>query len=254
MGDTIAPIVIMGYISSCFMKPKREDSFYKRFLYFHFATFTILSEVGSAIGHIRAEKVMAWFAIFRIPFWFLLFWQGAEKLRKAISVLPSSELSEFLCSSVILKSTAAMGPMIFFSFESVSCFTGHGTLANGICANTSRASLSISMFIVALTSLSIVNKSLPKPLQKKVVWEYTKVATLELKWFQKIQGALILFTAVATLYLLGYLGVSGRSNSSVDIVGGVGCMSVGLAVLIGVLYASKLNANMEEVGVRGGGR
>ena len=114
MGNLILPIVGLSWVMAVFYKPKRTDASYKRFLYFHFFTFAVVCEVSYAVSNFRLGfPFHGWFAIFRIPIWCLTFWLGL-KLRESAAKLPPQELSDFLCQTVLVKGTAAMGPMLFF--------------------------------------------------------------------------------------------------------------------------------------------
>ena len=227
------PIAGLSFAMAVFYKPKRTDVGYKRFLYFHFFMFAIVSEVGYGVGDFRLGKQFeAWFCIFRVPLWCLAFWLGL-KLRASAAKLPLQELSEFLCQTVLVKGTAAMGPMLFFSFETVSCFISQNSLSNGQCNNTSRAAMFLSLYVVISTGLSIVSKTVPKSVQREMSWDLLSIASLNgLKWWQRVQGRLITITAIASLYLLSVLGVERNQNSMVFIIGSMGTVSIAFTGLI----------------------
>ncbi|GMI09881.1 hypothetical protein TrVE_jg13446 [Triparma verrucosa] len=233
MADVILPIVALSLVMAMFYKPKRTDVGYKRFLYFHFFTFAIVSEVGTAIGDFRLDLIFnGFFAIFRalIYFCILLF---TLKLRASAAKLPSQELSDFLCQTVLVKGTVAMGPMLFFSFETVSCLISQDSLSNGQCNNTSFAATFLSLYLAILTTVSIASKTVPKSVQRETAWEFSSIASLKgLKRWQQIQGGLVTITAIVSLYLLSVLGVEGNQNSTVYIVGITGALSMVSAELI----------------------
>ena len=235
MCDIILPIAVLSFVMVVMYKPKRTDVGYKRFLYFHFLTFAVVTEVGVAVGYIRSGLIFhGWFAILRIPLWCLAFWLGL-KLRESAAKLPPQELSDFLSQTVLVKGAAAMGPMLFFSFEAVSCFISQDSLSNGQCGNTSSAALLLSMYLAILTTMSIVSKTVPKSVQRETAWELSSIASLKgLKWWQQIQGGLVIITAIASLYLLSVLGVEGNENSMVWIIGAIGAISLIFASLINV--------------------
>ena len=233
MAGIILPIVALSFVMAILYKPKRTDVVYQRFLNFHFFTFFVVSEVAAAVGHFSKDlPLKGWLAITRAVCWYLPFWLGL-KLRASAAKLPPQELSDFLCQTVLLKGTAAMGPMLFFSFEAISCFISQGSLSNGQCNNTSHAALYLSLYLSLLTMLSIVNKTVPKSVQRETAWELSSIASLKgLKWWQQIQGGLVIITAIASLYLLSVLGVEGNENSMVFIIAAIGAISRGFAFLI----------------------
>ena len=66
-------------------KPKRTDVCYKRFLYFHFFSIAIISEIAAAFGNfLEGYVITGLFSIFRIFCWCLLFRQGL-KLRETVA-------------------------------------------------------------------------------------------------------------------------------------------------------------------------
>ena len=231
--SSILPIVGLSFVMAVFYKPKRTDAGYKRFLYFQFFTVVIVSEVSYAISNFRLGFTSkGLLALFLIPLWHLAFWL-VLRLRKSAAKLPPNELSDFLCQTVLIKGTAAMVTMLFFSFETVSCFISQNSLDNGQCKNTSTAAMFLSVYLGVLTTISIVNKTMPKSVQRETAWELSSIASLKgFKWWQQIQGGLITFTAIVSLYLFSFLGVEGNEDSTLFIVGGTGAGSIIFAGLI----------------------
>ncbi|GMH51905.1 hypothetical protein TrST_g8216 [Triparma strigata] len=235
----IQAIAMLSFVMAVFCKPKRTDAGYMRFLCFHFFTFAVVSEVGSAIGSIRTGFTLkGWVALLRtlvrIACWCKMFMLGL-KLRASAAKLPPQELSDFLCQTVLKKGTAAMGTMLFLSFETVSCFISQNSLDNGQCTGTSIAAAYLSVFLVMLTALSIVSKTMPESVQREKAWELSSIATLKgFKWWQRVQGGLITITAIASLYILSWLGVEGKEKDRIWIVGSIGLVSILVYVLIGM--------------------
>ena len=125
------PIFALSLVMAIFFKPKRSDVGYKQIFYFHIFSGPILSEVSLAFGYFRLGLTTKMFAaLFRIPIYMLLV-KLAWKLRASAGKLQAQELSDFLCQTVLVKGTAAMGTMLFFSFEGISCFISQGSLDNG---------------------------------------------------------------------------------------------------------------------------
>jgi len=149
---------------------------------------------------------------------------------------------------VLVKGSAAMGPMIFFSFEAVSCFISQDSFDNGQCVNTSNAAMCLSGYLVILTTLSIINKAVPKSVQRETAWELSSIASLKgLKWWQQIQGGLTIITAITSLCLLSVLGVEEGENIMILFVGGLGGASIGIATLINMTMLIKTRATTEEL-------
>ena len=64
----VIPIAGTSFVMAIFMKPKRTDVAYKRFLYFHFISFLVVSEVAGACANFgRGSSLVGWFGLFRIP-------------------------------------------------------------------------------------------------------------------------------------------------------------------------------------------
>ena len=233
-------------------KPKRTDVGYKRILYFHFFTFAIVSEVGAAVGNFRQESTFAGgFAIFRIPIWCLIFFL-ALRLRESAAKLSPQELSNFLCQAVLVKGTTAMGTMLFFSFEAVSCFISQDSFSNGQCSNTSHAANFLSVYVAILASSSIISKTVPKSVQREVAWKLTTIASLKgLKWWQRLQGGLITITAIASLNLLSNLGVEGDESSMIRNVGAMGGIGLIVASLINVTMLVRIKNQHQRQQQRG---
>ncbi|GMI01324.1 hypothetical protein TrLO_g1123 [Triparma laevis f. longispina] len=129
-----------------------------------------------------------------------------------------------------------MGTMLFFSLETVSCFISQYSLDSGQCEKKSTAAMLLSIYLAVITTLSIASKTVPKSVQRETAWELSSISPIAslkgLKWWQRMQGGLITITAIASLYLLGWLGVEGNENSTVWIVGALGLLIIIFAGLI----------------------
>lgn len=144
ISHVIGPVIYTPFVMVFCMKPKRTDIWYKRFLLFHFTSFIILGDLAATVAYFRRGSIFsACFALFRMPCWCYAF-KLALKLREAAGKLKPAELSDFLCTTVLANGTNAMGPMIFFSFETVSCLITQRSLSNGQCANASSAGFWLS--------------------------------------------------------------------------------------------------------------
>ena len=91
--------------------------------------------------------------------------------------------------------------------------------------------MNLSGYLTILTAWSIVNKTVPKSVQRETAWELSSIASLKgLKWWQQIQGGLTTVTAIASLYLLSVLGVEGEEKRGA--LGTLGGISILFAALI----------------------
>lgn len=145
---------------------------------------------------------------------------------------------------MLVKGVAAMGPMLFFSFETVSCFISQDYLDNGQCANTSRAAMCLSIYLVILTIMSFFNKSASKSVQRQIVWEKSAMATLKLKGWQRLQEGLMTISAVASVFLLSALGVEGDENLTVFRIGVLRAVSLSFAALIGAFMLIRIKKEL----------
>ena len=117
----------MSFGLSCFLKPKRKDAFYMRFLWIHFFSFAFVSEVSASIGWFRLNNNAAWINLVRLLLVWPYVFKQKRRVREAASGLTDVELSHFLCTSILKKGTACLVPMVFFSFETIACFIEEGT-------------------------------------------------------------------------------------------------------------------------------
>ncbi|GMI14762.1 hypothetical protein TrLO_g4328 [Triparma laevis f. longispina] len=249
----VLPFTTISYILGFFMKPQRVDNKYRYFLKAHFLSFVLLSETAAALGDFRLGKTLSGcFAIGRCIMYGLFFRIGL-RLRKAASQLPPEQLSRFLTKTVLLNGTACLGPIVFFSFETISCFIGQGSIDNGNCTNTSRAVLYLSSYLLIMTAMSIGSNSIALSAQRYSSWTYEEVATLKVRWWQKVQGGLLLSTALCSLYLLTALGVEGDENSLISLLGIVGGTTISAVVLMNILIWTQTHRRYLSEGRDDGG-
>ena len=242
--DLIFSFATLSFVMSALCKPKRTDLGYIRFLYFHFSI-NMFSEIFAAVGNFkRGTTFNAVFSFIRIPIFYYAFWLGL-KLRKSVAKLPPQELSDFLCRTVLVKGTAAMGPMVFFAFEAISCFISQNSIAGKECTTISNVALLLSLYLLCVTLLSLANKAAPKRVQKELEWQLSAIAKLKLKNYQRLQAGLFVVTAICSLYLLGWLGVEGKYSNLIAYVGALGMSCSIIAVLIGLVVLNKTKNRLE---------
>jgi len=235
MATIILSIVGISFVMALLSKPKRKDMLYKSFLIFHFFKFAIFSEGMTVVGDCRTgNTINLVFTLFRIPVWCTAFFI-ALKLRESASKHDPKHLSDFLCETILVRGTGAIGTMAFFAFETVSCYISQNSLnENGQCTDTSTVTLYLSSYVVILTTCSFATRTVPESLQKELIWEETSIATLNFIPWQKAMVGLISITMIATLYLLSSLGVEGDKNKlMLAITGGVG---LGTLLVAWVIY------------------
>ena len=128
-------------VMAVMLRPKDEGVRLK-ILHLQLVIFCFGSEVGAAVGNFREGKSGgAWFAIILIPIWLAAYWLGL-KLRRRAAQLSPIDLSNFLCHTILLGGVSAMAPMVFFTFESLSCTARNG-LVSELCENTSAAATNL---------------------------------------------------------------------------------------------------------------
>ena len=110
------------------------------------------------------------------------------KLRKKAAQLSPAELSNFLCSTVLIGGVNAMAPMIFFTLDSLSYFASD-KIEDNQCHNTLFAGLCLSVYVVITTLFSISSKAMSREERGKGL-TYVNPAILRLKKRQRIQGGL----------------------------------------------------------------
>jgi len=211
VGHLFLPVATLLFTMAMLSKPKRTDAAYKWFLFLHFFSFLFAQELLYTIGQFREKKVgKGCWNLGKLVWWCGVYWV-LLKLRESLAKFSPQELSDFLCQTILIKCAAVIGTMLFFSFETATCFIDEESLDNGICASTSWASVCVSLNLVLMTIVSITSKAVPKSAKRDTAWELSSIATLKgLKWWQQIQGGLLTITAVSSLYLLGLLGVKGE--------------------------------------------
>ncbi|GMH75834.1 hypothetical protein TrLO_g15657 [Triparma laevis f. longispina] len=268
----IAPIATLSLFLAFFCKPKRTDAAYMQFLRFHCASACLLHELGVIIYQTKPHQRLLsriFFLCFSISgiLCAYQFFTVLQKLRDFAARLPPKELSKFLCNRVLVKGVFAMGPLLFFSFETISCYLRQDKGFQAECNATSDISLFLSLLLVFLTMYSVMYHTLPKDTQQVISWDYRSVATLKLVRWQQLQSLFLSYSAVVAMYLLGYMGVEGDDIGSIDFgygpfnliyaSGVTGLISLWFAMFIGMRHAFKISredrrrAHSERYSVRG---
>lgn len=111
MDGIITPIAATSFVLNIFTKPKRTDRKYMNFIWGLF-WFAILScEGGTTIAMFRKGRVLLGiFSLCRAGMEYYAF-RKIMYLRKEVAKLSPVELSKFLCEAILVKGTAAMGPV-----------------------------------------------------------------------------------------------------------------------------------------------
>ena len=234
IGRLFLPLVGTCMVIALFLRPKEEGKAIK-ILHLQFFIFAILSEAALAVGkYIEGENFLWLIMITLRP----LFWCAAYKLglmlRRKAAKLSQARLSKFLCNTVLLGGVGAMGPMTFFSFETLSCFASNG-LENDQCENTSHAAMFLSLNLAVIAIISIGGKVVTTK-ERGEGLTYETLAILKLNLRHKIQGTLLVITVMTSFYLFSVLGVEGDANTTILYAGGVGMLTTGIATLIEMFY------------------
>ena len=148
------------------------------------------------------DYTIAWIALGRIPVWCLGYFL-LLKLRNKAAKLQQTELSKFLCYTVLLSGAKSMGPMLFLIFEVLSCLADINitwdTRSSSRCNNSAFATLFLSVFLVILTVVSIGTKTIRG--ERGEALTYDKIAQMKLKWRQIFQAVLAAFSTLIAMYL-----------------------------------------------------
>ena len=134
-----------------------------------------------------------------------------------------------------LRGVSAMAPMTFFMFEAVSCMASGDGLEDEQCVNTTRAAMFLSVYLGIITGVSIVSRAVPQG-ERGEGMTYSNLAILRLKVKEKVQGALGVITALASMYLFSVLGVEGERNETFLLLGLAGAVTLSVAAFIELAY------------------
>ena len=230
--DLIISLVGICMVLTVTLRPKDDGA---GIMILHIQSFllSVGSEAGAAIGHFRGGvNGKGWSALLRMVIFWPIAYQLALKLRKKTAQQPPAKLSQYLCNTLLLGGLGAMAPIIFFSFETLSCFASDG-LESDQCENTSGAAMYLSVYLAAITAMSICSKAVSKEDRGEGL-TYKNLAILRLKKMQKVQGALGVVTALTSMYLFSFLGVRGDPNDRIGIFGAAGAATLIIALLIEV--------------------
>lgn len=104
--------------------------------------------------------------VIRLVSWIYAFWKALKLRKSAARSLSDEALEVFLCEEVFYKGGGALAPILFFTFEKVSCIIEQDSRDNGQCANTAAASFYLSCILSLLFLMSIVDKSVPARIEE----------------------------------------------------------------------------------------
>ena len=116
----LLPVCVTAQVISFLLKPRREDSFYKAFLYTQYFLFTVVSEILSVVGDnweqhcvfIGSLRSLLWLGL--LPVWMCI--------RARVARLSDEELSHFFSVSIVRDSlVVGLGQLTFLTFSSVQC-------------------------------------------------------------------------------------------------------------------------------------
>ena len=240
IGVLIFPISFTSMVLSIFMRPRDQNL---GILHSQFFTFAVVAELSKAYENFKIAPHASAFALVRIPIWCLAY-RLVLRTRRRAALLSRTELSNFLCKTVLVDGGRAMAPMVFFTFETVSCLTSNG-IGNDLCANTSNAAMFLSFYLAIIASVSIARKTVPRK-ERGEGLTYINLAALSLTWRQTIQGALVAMTALASMYLFSVLGVEGLPNGLVFGIAAIGGATMSAAALVEIFTFAVRGSRVER--------
>lgn len=156
------------------MKPLNTENWYKKFQQAHFFLFAILTETLTAVGQFRKGEVLyASVSASRIFLVWTPLWILGHKLLNFVRNLDKLSLSSFLSNTVIIKCSALLAPMMFFSFETLQCVVEEG-IHSMQCRNTAVAAVCLSSYLVCAITYTIVSKAVPQAVQKRLATSWSR--------------------------------------------------------------------------------
>ena len=230
IGTMILPISLACTFIAIFLRPNDIGIGIKA-LKLQFLLFAIGDAGASAVAFFREEGYRRlFFAIFRIVFGYPIFYALSLRLRRKSAQLPPVALSKFLCQNVLLGGAKAVASIVFVSFETLSCDARHGLMSDK-CQNTMWAGVCLSVYLLAITSVSIGRRAVSME-ERDAGLTYEKLTIMRLNKREKVQGALLVAVILAAMYLFSVLGAEGDPNIIILVVGVVGGLALMLAVIM----------------------
>jgi len=245
-GSTFAAIAASSYLFSILFQPRKSSRTYFAGMVLFFLFAVVPGEIAPAIHSLKSGSEVKGFTVSVLPyirilvaytpmFWLIL------KLRRYVSRLDDEELGIYLCHYVLRRWYATLIPMLFLSFETMACIFEDGGVSVEHCGQSSCASMFLSVNILLLNVFSLVQKSASKRVQVDVQVSLSEVASLRFTTLRKLQGLLLLYAALTSLYLLSQLGARGKFNDQLFIIGFSG--SLGLSIIVFLESASVVASN-----------
>ena len=113
MAYIIYPIVSLSFVMAMVLKPKRRDPAYMRFLYFHFVTFALVSEISGAVGNFRSGSTFGGlFNLFRCFLYCVAFCLGLRLRESAAKVSAASRGANDDIKGVVSSLAAEPNPIL----------------------------------------------------------------------------------------------------------------------------------------------
>ena len=220
------------------MRPKDNSKRYTIFIYLHFFFFAVLGDAFVVVRHIRQEKwnmlAQELFIIFGLyfPAWWVLL-----KFRKRLAALPSEELSNYLIDNVIKAGLGALTPMLFLSFDTMSCLLDSGlSVAVEECAALSMIEQYLSFYLYVALVLKLCSQTVPTNVRKQVEIQIYQVASFnKMVLRQRVQCILAFFTIICAIFLISHSGSSYASARNEDVlnwIGAAGALSATVALTL----------------------
>ncbi|GMH77653.1 hypothetical protein TL16_g07484 [Triparma laevis f. inornata] len=266
IGNVVMPICFLLFVMSILMKPKETNPKYMTFLYFHFFTFAVVVELSTSFGYVvkmvRGQPIRKTsltlgdsqdtqsFYYLSISFVRLVIegvvFKQLLKVRERLGKLTKEEVSEYLCQTVLVRSSEIMLPIMFLLFECLSCLSQHPIVPTKVapddeeeekfdwevCSSSTNAAVLLSVYLVLFNLQTLISKSAPRHIQDVKAFTFESIATLDLRKRHRAQIGLFSLTAFCALYLFGILGIETTKEQYVLPFGYVGLFSCVLAILM----------------------
>ena len=224
------------------MKPKRQDSSYKLFVFIHLMVQGIVPNLIYIFWHafIGTAGLISILAValktlgYCVAFCFLL------ELRKILAGRPDDELSEFLTHTVLKETVGSFFSLAFLIIEAL----GSGSVV----------SVAVSSFLgllkLFLVGAIVYRKSIP--IEAQLVHEITleRLANFDLLKREKIEGLLVAMCALSGIVLFPFLGTELDAESKyapfIYFAGYTGVASGAFAFVAILITAVRTSKRLEE--------
>ncbi|GMI03001.1 hypothetical protein TrLO_g8871 [Triparma laevis f. longispina] len=216
---TLNPVCFFALIIALHSRPLKSPCLAN----IQFSIFCIVTPIFFALGDIKyGSLTAAIMQVVRIVLVYIPFYMFAFKIRAFQNSFPPP--SNFYTSTLLRNLLSLLLPILFLSFESLSCSFRYSPKQ---CVNSTAASSWLNIFLVSLYYINIVST-----IKKTRQLTYSKILSLDLTVNQKLRIVTLLPCILISLYLLGLVEARGSSSYITAILGGVGLILLGVHALL----------------------